>query len=395
MFLIYSFREACQNLRTHSSRIFSMGFGVAWAIFILILLFGISSGVSHKTKQEIAKFGETTMKIASYKKESWIPLSMVEPFSKQFDSIKAISPMVYVSNAEGVYYKGKGVKEFFSCAVGYNYASIDNLTFAEGRFFTARDPYNCCVIGPFLKEQLFGKASAIGQYILLGSTLVQVIGVLADSNYHPSKWILFPVYLVQKTMKEINRCDIELVLQPTADAAVAEAQFRNYLARQLHVDPKDEEAIVIYNMAKYAKKILDFFRSLDVFIWIIGICFLITGMVAVANMMIVTIYERTQEIAIRRVVGGSSVTIMAMVVWEVMLITCCSGVVGSTVGFGLIQLMNKWIIPLFSTYMSNLTCSFAFAWVTLVLLLVASCLASIVPAIRAVAIKPVAALGDK
>lgn len=404
MLVLYALREACQSLKTHISRTLSMGFGVLWAIFVLVLLLGIGNGFHNGVSEAFAKFGAKTMIIWRNRSagSNPIPLEMASNLSEPFKTIQHISPILHYHSPIARYAKKKITPQILGCDPCY--AVLANLSLQEGRFFTPRDQVavnNVCVIGIELKEKLFGVGPAIGQYIFLGDIGLQVVGVLDPldaSFYSESDAILLTNGLFKKLFPNRSQyvTSIRLTLLPTAHEEVAETQFRSYFARHLHFDAQDQKGMYIFSIAKHAGKFHRFFKNISIFNVAIGICLLLTGIVGMSNMMLVTIQERRQEMAIRRVLGSRSIEIVAMIVSEVVMVTLVAGMIGFTAGFALIQLLNKWVVPLSKTYyLSTLTCSPESIFCGLGLIALASCLAGIVPAIRAVNIKPVEALGSK
>ncbi|WP_243517574.1 MULTISPECIES: ABC transporter permease [unclassified Candidatus Cardinium] len=405
MLVVHAFKEAYQSLKAHASRTLSMGFGVLWAIFILVLLLGIGNGFHNGIVQAFAKYGIKTMFIWQGRnagKDCRIPLEMGANVSQSFNNtIDHLSPILgYHSPIK------HETKTISSSILGCDpcYASLAHLPIQEGRFFTPRDTIevnNICVIGANIKEKLFGAAPAIGKYIFWGTIGLQVVGVLDTldvSSYNESDAILLTNNLFTKLFPKRSHyvSAIRLRLVPSACDQVVEKQLRAYFARHLHFDAKDTKGISIFSIAQHAAKFDNFFKNIAIFNGIVGICLLITGIVGISNMMLVTIQERKQEMAIRKVLGSRSIEIVAMILAEVVIVTLIAGMVGLTVGFSLMGLLNKWVVPSCKAYyLSTLTCPAWFILGGLGLITLASCLAGILPAIRAVNIKPVDTLGSK
>ncbi|CAH2559862.1 ABC transporter permease [Cardinium endosymbiont of Oedothorax gibbosus] len=403
MLVLYALREAYQNLKTHASRTLAMSFGVLWAIFVLVLLLGIGNGFHNGVSEAFAKYGAKTMIIWGGRSAGGhhpIPLGMAANLSDPFSAIQHVSPILR-HNSPVRYATKKVTVSILGCDPCY--ALLTHLPIQEGRFFTARDKVavnNICVVGINIKEKLFGEASAIGQYIFLGDSGLQVVGVLdRDVNFYnePNAILLTNGLFKQLFPKRSDYVDsIRLTLLPTVREEVVEAQFRSYFARHLNFDVKDTKGLGLFSLAKHAAQFDNFFKNISIFNTIIGICLLITGMVGISNMMLVTIQERIQEMAIRKVLGSRSIEIVAMILCEVAIVTLVAGIIGFTAGFSLMQLLNTWVVPLCKAYhLSNLTCPPSFIFGGMGLIALTSCLAGIIPAIRAVHIKPVEALGSK
>lgn len=405
----YAFKEAYQSLLTHKVRTLSMGCGVAWAIFILVLLSAIGNGFHRGIRQAFASYGETTVWISGTRKHA-IPAKLVGSFAKQFNAIQNFSAMWWRSN-QTVTYATEEMATTFATGVDItgieqSYAALANIELQEGRFFTPRDVTKAegiCLLGGRLKEELFGERAAVGRYILCGNKGLQVVGVLADADHLTvlSRDVLLTNSLFQnffpKDSLYVN--SIRLTLLPTADDTMVTKQFRAYFAHHLHFDPTDQKAIYIWCLARHAAMFHRLFKYVSVFNWIIGICFLITGIIGMSNMMLVTIRERIQEFAIRRIMGGSTVAIIAMILWEVMVMALLAGIIGFISSLTLIQLLNSYVVPLFKMHacfpFATLTCPLGVAIGGWGLICLTAILAGMIPAMRAIQIKPVAALGSK
>ncbi|MGI2299468.1 ABC transporter permease [Candidatus Cardinium hertigii] len=401
--LLYALREAAQSLNTHRSRTFSMGFGIWWAIFILVLILGVGNGFHHGVSNAFAKYGTKKMVIwggSTAGNHHPIPTTMVGNLAKAFPSIQHLSPMLGC-NSPVKYAFQKVDTQIWGCDPSY--ALLTHLPIQEGRFFTLRDAvavHNICVIGINIKEKLFGAASAIGKYIFLGDMGLQVVGVLDAFNgmYNESNALLLTNSLFKQVFPKYSDHvnSIRLTLVPTAREEVVASQFRSYFGRHLHFDVQNTKGLGLFSLTKHANKFHRFFNNLAIFNAIIGICLLLTGMVGISNMMLVTVQERTQELAIRRVLGSRSTEIVLMILWETVMVTFVAGMIGFTASFSLMQLLNQWVVPLCQTYyLSTLTCSPESIFVGLGFITLSSSLAAIVPAIRAVKIKPIEALNRK
>ncbi|MDD9139760.1 MAG: ABC transporter permease [Candidatus Cardinium sp.] len=402
---LHAFKEAYQSVRTHKTRTLSMGFGVSLAIFMLQLSLAVGHSLHKGVSQAFAKYGEKSMWIYVYGKGIPIPTELVASLAKQFKAIRHISSTEWHwSPNEKVTYSNKTISSPFFLATDPIFATQYSMELQEGRFITTRDIAtiaDTCVVGATIKKALFGETAAVGKSIIWGSKCLKVVGVIEDTLH--LSWLSNRILLGNSLYKSLypenpRYSTIRLTLMPTAHSAVAEKQFRFYLARQLNVDPNDTKAIRIFSLEKHAARFHRFFKNLSIASWIMGILLLVTGIVNLSNMMLVTIQERTKEIAIRRVLGSSVTAIIALIAWEVLLVTMVAGVLGGLSNFALMQLLNKWVIPLciHKGYFlfTTLTCSFEMMLSCLGLLYLTSTLTSIAPIIRAIRIKPATALNS-
>jgi putative ABC transport system permease protein len=133
---------------------------------------------------------------------------------------------------------------------------------------------------------------------------------------------------------------------------------------------------------------------LTALIWLIGLGTLISGAVGVSNIMLVTVRERTKEIGIRRAIGASPWVIMKQILAESTLLTLLSGVLGIVAAVGVLRVAEM-ALKDNEMFSQNIQISFSIAIGGLLILLIVGLLAGILPARRALAIKPIEALNEE
>jgi putative ABC transport system permease protein len=152
---------------------------------------------------------------------------------------------------------------------------------------------------------------------------------------------------------------------------------------------------------------MSIFKTIKIFVWIIGIFTLIAGIVGVSNIMLIVVKERTKEFGIRKALGATPKSITNLVIQEALLITVVAGYIGMFLGTFLMELINFFMEKQataqvgangdqgdFRMFM-NPTVDLKIAISALILLVVAGTLAGYIPAKRASLIKPIEALHDE
>ena len=209
-------------------------------------------------------------------------------------------------------------------------------------------------------------------------------------------WV--PIQWVQKIYGFTEFWSFCASLQPGADAQAVEDQVRAYLAEQLRFDKTDAAALYIANTNKETKKFNALFNIIRLFLWIVGISMLLSGVVGVSNMMFVLVKERTQEIGIRKVIGASAQEILMMVMTEAVFISLVAGIIGMLAGVGSIHLLNRlldYVDPMQQSTLGSLVFHPSAAIAALILLVIAGAIAGLLPARRATAILPIKALNSE
>jgi len=169
------------------------------------------------------------------------------------------------------------------------------------------------------------------------------------------------------------------------------------LKRRHKIHPNDERAIGSHNVEKEFIKINQLFMGISGLIWIVGIGTLIAGVIGVSNIMLFIVKKRTKEIGIQRAIGASPSMIISSVITESVVLTGLAGWLGLVVGVGLLEMLSLAIEksggeqPMFT----HPEVDFNLAIMALGILILAGILAGIIPAKRAVGIKPIDAIRDE
>jgi putative ABC transport system permease protein len=144
-------------------------------------------------------------------------------------------------------------------------------------------------------------------------------------------------------------------------------------------------------------KMTNLFRGINVLIWIVGIGTLLAGVVGVSNIMMIIVKERTQEIGIQRAIGATPVAIMTQIITESIFLTAFAGYVGLLFGVAIIEMVNYLLAQSGAAtgMFNNPTVDFSVAIKALIVLVISGAVAGMIPARRAVSIKPIDALRDE
>ncbi|NOR86321.1 MAG: FtsX-like permease family protein, partial [Bacteroidales bacterium] len=129
----------------------------------------------------------------------------------------------------------------------------------------------------------------------------------------------------------------------------------------------------------------------------VGIGTLMAGVIGVSNIMLIIVKERTKEIGIQRALGATPWQIRKQIVIESVLLTSVAGYIGLVIGVGVLELINFILEQAGANtdMFSHPEVDFQKASLALVILVISGALAGLIPANRAVSIKPIDALRDE
>ena len=417
---IDKWREIFGTLRRHKLRTTLTAFGVFWGIFMLTVLLGAGKGLQNGVDMGFPRVtntvfiwlqGPTQIPFQGMPIGRWIKFSPSDPaaIAKEVKSVGFIRGLnsVGVWGGSAPYTVRKSKNGGFAVQGGYaGVEDIDALTIVTGRSINALDEKErrkVAVIGQRVRDQLFTKdESPLGEDITVNGITFQVIGVFTSSQEGNQRQEEERIYLPNDTLRyAFNQIgsvgSFVIVPKPGVHAAVAENDVKAYLARINNVSPDDRGVFGSWNMQNQYEKVQGLFTGINVFSWVVAIGTIFAGAVGVGNIMLIVVKERTREIGLRKALGATPASIVAMIVQESVFITAVAGYAGLVVGTLLIESIAKVVEAGGGKagFFGPPEVEFKTAMVALVVLVVAGLLASLLPAAKAAAVNPIVALQDE
>lgn len=410
MFRSEAIREVFNSIRQNKIRTILAGFGVAWGIFILVILLGVGQGFQNGVmgmfdifaQKSMYIYGNRTSKKFKNMKEGMEVLfdkEYLHTLHERYAAIEAISPEIMLPNI-GVAYKEKNS---FATITGVeaDYFHIKLLQpKSGGRLFNALDILqgrDVVIIGEGIEQTLFGKRNSLGCNLNIEGTMYKIIGVLKSDNLFSiqernSVYIPFGSFS-RNLNKDARFSSFCMMLKPRANTREFETELKNYIAYKSGFDIEDAQAIFIANIEAQTSSFESLFNGLKILIWGIGICFLLSGIVGICNIMLIIVKERTNEIGIRKAVGALPTTIINLVLSEAVTITMLAGVIGIMLGTGVLYLIDLAIESMADTsVMAQTSINIPVVIFALFVLVLSGIIAGLFPAIKAAQITPVDAI---
>ncbi|MDE7411027.1 MAG: ABC transporter permease [Paramuribaculum sp.] len=401
-------REILQTLRNNKLRTALTGFAVAWGIFMLIILLGMSRGVYNNFQSFASADRSNTMSVwggwtmhahKGYKEGRRIRLldsDRTRIYKDDAEHISSVQGSIVLDSA-----KLSTSRDYITEAVygrfpdEVKYAKLNML---KGRFLNQLDldeKRKVVVISSQSARTLFGdENNAVGNYVKAMSLAWQVIGV------YQHEWETGS-YVPYTTAMMLNGNDGrvgELIVRiknvnSVEDGEAVEQSVRNSLAATHEFDTSDRGAVHIWNRFVNYLTNLEANNILNMTIWIIGLLTMLSGIVGVSNIMFVSVRERTHEIGIRRAIGAKPRSILLQIVTESIAITTIFGYIGIVCGTFITAIIAK--ISEGTDFLKDPTVNLSVALEVTIVLIIAGALAGLFPAIKATKVRPVEALRDE
>ncbi|EEK14984.1 efflux ABC transporter, permease protein [Capnocytophaga gingivalis ATCC 33624] len=404
-------REIIHSIRQNKVRSFMSGFGIMWGIFILVLLLGVGKGVEYGVQNQLKSFasksifvwgGETSMKYKNMQEGRRIFFNkyLLEDIKRRFPEIEGLSPRISVS--KNIIF---GKRNYYTSVTGitHDYWMFSNFRMIEGsRPFNLMDDKkvrNVAIIGKKVATKLFLNDNPLDKLINVGGVYYRVIGVMKNDDMMSQRvesdiFVPFPSF----TCNIQDAPDIStFALYLRDDAQISIPDFKkkitNYLARTLRFDENDPNAVYVHAFEEEISSVNSIFTGISVFIWIVGLCFLISGIVSVTNILFIVVKERTNEFGLRMAIGATPRHIIIQVLLEALIITLASGLMGMFLGIGVLKLVNMFLTATGGLGLLKTTeIDMGIASLAVFIMVLSGIFAGTFPARKASKIEPVAAM---
>jgi len=420
MFDLDLWKEILSALKKNRMRSFMTAFGVFWGIFMLVVMSGAGRALENGVMDGIKAFASnsaffwtepTSKPYEGFQRgRTWnYKNTDIEYIRANISDVEYLSPRLFGSNSRDGdnTIRGKKTGSFNVYGDYPDFYKIDPWTPIKGRLINEIDILQnrkVCIIAERVVEVLFEEdEDPIGEYLKISGVYFQVVGVVHPETRvnigggRKEETIMIPFTTMQKTY---NHGDVVHFFSVTSDPGVpvskVEARLKELLKERHHIAPDDLQAVGSFNIEVEWVKYTGLFNGIQMLTWIVGIGTLLAGVIGVSNIMLVIIKERTQEIGIQRAIGATPAKIITHIVAESVFLTVIAGYIGLTLGVGLLELLN---MALQSNpdeiFFRNPEISFTMAVAALAVLVLSGIVAGLIPAKRAVSIKPIDAIRDE
>ncbi len=419
MFDLDKWQEILSTLRKNRLRTFLTSFSVAWGILLLVILLGVGNGFKNAVlnnfeddaKNSIFIWGgRTSMAYKGMSANRWIDFtnSDFDNIKQHIEGIDHISAQFNIWGGSRASYKTE-YGDFTIRSVYPDYCFIEKIPIVEGRFINEidmKENRKVVTIGRNVVKVLFKKENPIGKSIDINGIAFKVVGIYEEQGAENNS-IYAPFLVAQRIFK--GGVDVHSLSLTTGKASVEEnkaieKKIKEQLARTHRFDPNDPSAVWIQNTLENYKEFLQVFSGIEVFLWLIGLGTIISGVVGVSNIMMIVVKERTREIGIRKAIGATPFSVVSLIISESIFITTIAGYVGLVLGVGIMEIVDYFLDKSIASAVDttdafgdtvmfmNPNADIRIAIGATVLLIISGAIAGLIPSIKAAKIKPIEAL---
>ncbi len=390
------FTLSTRALTAHRLRSFLTLLGIAVGIAAVILLTSIGEGVHRFVLAEFTQFGTNVIEVTPGKtKASGGPGGLqttVRLFTlddahalERVPGVTAVTPIVW-GNSE-VAANGR-LRRTTIQGVGAALPGIFSMHVQTGVFlpdeaFEHARPL--AVLGPKLKQELFGSASALGQRLRIGGMQFRIVGVMAPKGQFLGMDLDDTVFIpTARALELYNReglMRISLGYREGLHTADVAAAVKSALV--VRHGREDFTLTTQEDMLRTLSKILN---VLTMAVGALGGISLLVGGVGIVTIMTISITERTNEIGLLKALGARERTILGIFLSEAVVLSALGGLLGLVLGIGIAQLAHLFFPAL------PVQTPLSFVFLAEAVAVVIGLAAGVLPARNAARLNPVEAL---
>ena len=413
--------EIWMSIQRNKLRTCLTGFAVAWGIFMLIVLLGAGNGLRSTTEANSQGLQENSIQVwpgetgkpydglkqgrlIEFTDED-IRLTKSETFS---DVVDDVAPRLQASGSVTLVYADKHVSADLD-GVTSDLEKVESArTMLTGRFINRFDDgqkRKVIVLASNTAAILNEKdpLGLVGQEIKVNNFLCKVVGIykaqgnmMGHTAYIPYS-TLKAIYAKGETMDFFSFSFHGLKTEKENEAF--ETKYRSIINRAHRAAPDDNSATYLWNNYTTALKINKSMDIINIALWVVGLFTLLSGVVGVSNIMLISVKERTHEFGIRKAIGAKPWSITKLILSESVVITAAAGYIGMFLGMIACEIMTlklggqtKSVMGMEIASGGDYSVGMDVALEATLVLIIAGCLAGLIPALKAAKVRPIEAL---
>ena len=405
-----SFKMALQELKVNKLRTFLSLFGITIGIFCIIGVLATIDSLKAKIQNDLSSFGNNTIYIDKWDYSGgpeypwWKFMKRPNMKVEEMEIIKKKSNLAsnmafFMSNQASFSYEENILKGVNIYGITSEYKAVQSFNIGYGRYFSEADflrggPLG--VIGYKVAEELFGKAEkALGKTISYGGRRVMVIGVIEKqgsaiiNGFDYDKSVLTTYnYFASIYNPDNSNPYIMVQAKPGVPSALLQQELTGVMRQIRKLSPTQEDNFTCNDVAQFKDQIDSVFGSINSGGWAIAGLSLIVGAFGVANIMFVTVRERTSQIGLKKAIGAKSSTIL----YEFLLESAFLCIIGGLVGLFLVWILT---VALSSVLPFPLHIAPSIVFLALSICIILGVISGIIPASIAAKMNPVEAIRTK
>lgn len=409
--IIYeSIIQAFQQLSANKLRSFLSLTGISIGIICIISVLSAVDSLKDNVSSSFEKLGNDVLYIDKMpwnedgSQNWWKYMRRPEP---SYEDLEVIKKKVHLSEKASfsvfipgrtIKFNSSSVEGAFMAGVTDDYDDIFNFTFDKGRFFTPFESStgaNRAIIGGVIAEELFGTIDPIGKEIKIKGMDFQVVGVLKKEGntliniFQFDEAVLISFNTAKKLVNVKSRftwgTSLNVKAKDGVELDALKDEITGVLRSARKIKPKESENFAINQLSMLTNLLAPIFSMMNIVGIIIGGFSIIVGMFSVANIMFVSVKERTSIIGIKKALGARPSVILLEFLIESVVLCLIGALIGLLIVYGVLKLAT-------SAFHYDIYLSTGNIVIALFLAVVIGVLSGVIPAWQAARLDPVEAM---
>ena len=344
-----SFRLTMQELMVNKLRTSLSLIGISFGIFCIIGVLATVNSLEMNIQNQIKSLGTNTIYVDKWNYSGgpdypwWKYVNRPVP---KFSEVAFIKERSQLSTKVAFFIRTQGTVQYEDFALEgvdlYGISEEENdiqpVTIAFGRFISGNEFASgspVVVMGYDNAENLFGSPSlAIGQQVKIKDKAATVVGVIKKVGQSLIGWnydasVMLSYRFARQVFNEDNSSPAIMVKGKENVTAAALADELEGVMRSIRkLGPKQEDNFTLNQISSFSDKVSSLFSSINLGGWAIGVLSLVVGAFGIANIMFVTVKERTAMIGLKKAIGAKKRSILSEFLLEAAIICIMGGLIG-------------------------------------------------------------------
>lgn len=358
---------AWQSLVSNKLRSFLSLLGITIGIFAIILVFTIVDGLENNIRGSIQSLGNNVVYVQkwpwSFGSEYpwWKYMNRPTPQYYELDELqrrcKTTEAIAYrIGARKTIKYHSNSIQNAVVAGISHDFYKIKNFELSSGRYFTQNETdagYRLVLIGAKIAEGLFGEQDPLGKEIKISGQKATVIGVIKKEGEsllgNSFDYQVITPFNFARYLMDVRSENSDPTIYVKAKPAVSNAEMMDELTGVLRglrkLKPAADPNFALNETSLISKGFDALFEVIGTAGWIIGGFSILVGGFGIANIMFVSVRERTNLIGIQKSLGAKNIFILFQFLSESVLLSTIGGFFGLLLTY-LITMLGKDIIDM-------------------------------------------------
>ena len=406
-----SFSFAYESIKANKLRTFLSLLGITIGIFSIISVLTMVDALEDNVRSGIESLGSDVVYIEKWPwtpeengEYKWWefrqrPSMKYEYFTHLQNNASSVDAAAFVlTGRRNLKYKSNTTSRITFYGTTYDWEKISSFDIEDGRYFSQLEMSsgaNVAIIGNVLATELFGDDPPIGKYFQIGGHRTRVIGVLKKQGKSILEFIDYDNTLMiplNHARSIVNMRYAEPMIALKAKEGVnmedLQGEIKTMMRSLRRLKPVQKDDFSVNEMSMISKQLNPIMDTIGIAGWLIGGLSILIGAFGVANIMFVSVKERTSIIGIQKALGAKNYFILTQFLFEAVLLTIMGGILGLLTVYAATTIISQ-------GFDFPITLSIVNIMRGILISSIVGVLAGIVPAYVASRLNPVVAIGAK